>query len=196
MVVCQISRGMAPVMSIAEAQGYAMEHGAAYWLIAGFPAVEAKNIAVIRALSSWADLLLIEDDILAPRPVWSDACAEGSATVRVAPTRCRNGAPNTKYRPDGGVLCSGTAFVVIPYATLLRLPEPYFQAFEFRLIDGKLHPQGPNARGEGSDIWFWYQLGQLTPRPIVQVIGEVTALNHPLNRNPKDLRTPCLIEAT
>lgn len=196
-LVCQITRGVCPAQAIVDAVEMTFElgEGAEYHLISGLPLVEAKNQAVSKAREIEADLIMIEDDILADRGIW-ERILTPAHTVRIASTRCRNGILNVKYDARGDVLSAGNVMIAIPLAVLERLPKPVFVANSYGLSnDGSLFLRGPNAQGRGSDTHFFYQLAQLDPRPRVEVVGEVTHLMHPLNSERWDLQTPCDVTA-
>ena len=189
-IVCQITRGVAPVFPIAEAQREADIGDASYWLIAGYPAVEAKNRAVEHALCAHKDLLLIEDDILAGADIWRAMLTKGDS-VRLATTNCRNGTPNTRYHRDGSVQSSGTVMVTIPYAVLIRLPQPIFVANVYGLgTDGEMFLRGPCTNGRQSDTHLWFTIRQLDPRPEIQVVGAVDHLMHSENSATWELQKP------
>lgn len=191
-LIVVISRGVGPLSPFAGATMAALEHRAGLALVAGYPAVTAKNIAAELAEGLGTALLLVEDDVLAARDIWARTLAPtaGTVPVRFATAVCRDGSPNTRWHADGAPLYSGTPFLLVPHPVLLALPKPVFVAADYGLVDGELVYRGPNDKGHHSDVHFWAQWRRLEPRPAVQQVGHVACLKHRLNRDTHDLATP------
>ena len=194
-IVCQISRGVAPSICIVEAVQAAQRHGAQYRLIAGLSAVDAKEEAVTVALATQSDLVLCEDDMLATDDQWRRAITGSDDRVLVASAPCRNGVVNTIHDTAGRVLWSGTVLVRIPYPILECIAaqgRPTFQCWDCHpdFDASELHPVCPNNRGEASDVYLYYRLTQMDPRPEVEELGMVVALQHPFNTGAKRLNAP------
>lgn len=189
-LVVTLSRGLCPPQTVADAQARAIEHGAGYAQVAGYPAVEGKNRAASLAEEIGASLLLVEDDVLASPETWARALApvNGPLPVRFATATCRNGEPNTRWHADGTPLYSGTPFVLLPHPVLAALPKPVFVANEYGIADGELFLRGPSAKGHHSDVHLWHELRRLEPRPAVELVGHVACLVHRLNRTTHDLQ--------
>lgn len=195
-LIVMISRGVGPLVPLAEALTVAHHRGAGFALVSGYPAVEAKNIAAELADGIGAALLLIEDDVLADADTWARALQPLTAPlpVRFATARCRDGSMNTRWHADGTPLYSGTPFIFVPHPVLARLPKPAFVANEYGIADGELFLRGPSAKGHHSDVHLWHELRRLDPRPVIEQVGHVSCLVHRLNRDTHDLQTPEVVE--
>jgi hypothetical protein len=195
--VCQISRGIAPVECMIEASDMAELFGAEYLPIWGKPLVEAKNKAVEYAMQSQADLLLVEDDILADVWIWEAALScEDNGDILIATTRNRDGTPNTKKSPKGKFLYTGNIFTLIPHDVLCKLDIPIFRAWNFsQSDDGEiLIMKDENKHGQHSDVYFWYKVMQLDPPPVIRTIGEVSHVKTPYNTGHISHNEPFVIE--
>ena len=192
MLVVSLSRGLAPPDASVGVGAAAAVHAERHFVVRGFPAVEGKNCAAQLALDCGLNLVLVEDDIVVPPDVWRRVSDNILGPVQVATTRCRDGSLNSRFASDGTVLSSGTPFVTIPCAYLLFLGKPVFRAVDCGILpSGEVYPRGENPHGHNSDTYFWYRVRRLEPRPQIEVIGEVTHLLHPLNRERHDLEHPC-----
>jgi hypothetical protein len=192
-VLCQLSRGVAPVAAIADTLAQAHAHGVTYWLIAGAPLIEAKNRAVDIARTAGADLIIAEDDILTNAETWARICEPVDA-VRLVTTNCRDGSPNTRFDSTGAVLCSGNVLTAVPFAVLERLPSPVFETYRYRIAGDTLVRDFLRGDGRGSDTHFWASIRALDPRPAIEVVGTADHLMHSLNRESHDLIHPCEVQ--
>jgi hypothetical protein len=181
MLVAQISRGIAPVKAIVEAQHQAHRRGWWYSPILGLPLVEAKNAAVDVAFQYESDLLLIEDDILAGDDVWIAAETLSIHQVGYARTRARDGLDNVYFTETGEFLYTGNVFTVIPRLVMLRLPSPIFESAKFKPLGehGELVKTSTANDGFGSDVYFWLAVQKLGIE--VVELGRVRHLRHALN---------------
>lgn len=192
-VVVQISRGMAPAESIAAAVEQAYRRGAQYTLVSGKPAAEAKTAAIEVALAASADLVLVEDDVLADDGIWEAAIA-GSAAVGYCEATCRDGRSNTYRRPTGRFVASGTVLVRLSLSVLIRLRDEAnalpLEGWEFARHGDDLVPVVRDAFGRGSDMWLWYNVAQKLGYDPVR-LGKVTSIMHPYNDGVRhDLNAP------
>jgi hypothetical protein len=177
--VVQISRGVCPARSIAEACCRARELGWGYSLITGMAAADAKEAAAKVADRDGTGLLLIEDDIVASAEVWKQVAAS-TAPVAFAPTVMHNHRWNVKSRSDGSVLYSGTVFVRLTRGTLDALERPLFAHGSFGIEDDRLWNRGPGMKGRGSDVHMWWRI-QEAGITDVEELPEVEHLSHPHN---------------
>jgi len=182
-IVCLISRGIAPVESILEMQEYIRLYNLTFSPVLRRPLVDAKNEAVRYALLRGADLLLIEDDIIADAAIWDRMIIDDDpGKILTVEARCNGGAMNTQRNGSGEFVFTGTCFMRVPCAILGRLPQPVFEARNYHADrNGKLLLGGPNVRHAHSDVYFWYQVAQLDPRPEIGIIGEARHIRHALN---------------
>jgi hypothetical protein len=172
--------------------------GIPYELATGFPAVDAKNIAVDRADRLNMDLLLLEDDILPDPHYRVDALVNLASLiesqVRLLSASCRNGENNVIYDATGAVLYAGTVAVYLPRAVLDRLPRPVFEAWDYIVLDGELVRKVENRDGEHSDTDLFYKLRRLEPRPSIRVVGHVETVATALNTGKHDLAHPSQLQ--
>lgn len=195
LMVCQISRGVAPAVSIAEAVQHSYGLGAWYRLVAGMTCAEAKNHAVGLAMDAGYDLLLVEDDVLVPDSCWFEAgrqLPDVMTCVTVNRDGSEMGRYHSKFKTE--LLYTGTQFVKLPLVILRRLLEdgPIFQPLEHSFSDGhggELYVIGPSPKGTGSDTHLWYRLRRLNPRPTIRVIGRCQWLLNVMNET-HNLRNP------
>lgn len=187
LMVCQISRGVAPAPAIAGAVQGASGIGGWYRLLTGFECAEAKNEAVRLAMEAEYDLLLIEDDVIVPESCWFEAGRDRDE-IMTCVTVNRDGSEMARYhtKHKDQLLYTGTQFVKVPLPILHHLLEegPIFQALEHQVAEGhggELYVIGPSPCGRGSDTHFWYRVRKLTPRPTVRVIGRCQWLLNPCN---------------
>lgn len=193
-LIVQISRGMAPAISIAESQRAAREYSANYQLVWGKPAAEAKTDAIEMAITNAEDLVLVEDDVLATPAIWQAAIC-GPESVAYCDAICRDGRTNTGRRADGQFIATGTVLVRLALPVLIRLRKETgalpLEAWEFHKdpATGGLVPTARDPLGRGSDIWLWYHITKLGYEP--QCLGKVTTILHPFNDGTRhDLRAP------
>ena len=194
--VCQITRGMAAAISIADAVRRTATRSGKYELISGRPGAEAKNRAVELALGYGENLLLIEDDVLAEPALWDAAFNLDPAAVAFAPAPCRSGEWNTvRNTKTGEVLFSGSVFLVIGLDVLRRMIEiaPLFEAYFFTNCGSSLTRRDPHPLGRASDVNFWWRLDQLSPKPRVIELPPVIHLSTPLNSGAVTLQDPIRI---
>lgn len=138
-LLVQITRGLAPAPAIASAVLGAQRHGWGYELVAGLPAVDAKNEAVRLAYAAGADLVLVEDDVIAPWAIWPTA----SDAIYAADAICRGGETNTVRDVAGGVIYTGTCFIRIPRWAMERMgypSQPLFRSGKFLRTAHDLEP--------------------------------------------------------
>jgi hypothetical protein len=195
-VVCQISRGVAPAICIFDAAQAAATYGAGYSLICGKPAQEAKNEAVEIARKRRSDLILVEDDVLATPAAWREIMLADANAVYVAPTVNRDGSEMLRYDAQGAVMHAGNQLIRLPYHVLLRLlvDGPIFQARDHTVTpDGELANIGPNSNGRGGDTHLFFRLRRMVPRPAINVLPRVQWILHDGNRV-HDLRHPSQME--
>lgn len=188
-ILCvQISRGLAPAVTVANTVAAAMMNEMPYKLIAGRTAVDAKQEAALAAIEQGADLLLVEDDVMPDRGAW-DAVIENKTDVMVATAIMRNGMLNTWFHGDR-VLYSGTVFLKIPLPVLERIGDPWFAChdLEFNANRGEWRDKGPNADGQSSDVWFFRRCWELGI-PVL-VAGFAVHYLHQGNALGSDLKTP------
>ena len=189
-LLCQISRGVAPVKPIIAAVEKAHQFDWVYHAIIGRPLVEAKNEAVRLALESQAALMLVEDDICASDDVWNSAATLTDNAVGYGRANVRGGQENVYVSDDGAFRYAGNCFCVIPLDVLQRLPRPAFSAQRWLKDTDELG--GALNNGIGSDTVFWYHVRHLDPQPAIIELGTVEHLKHPLNLV-RDNLTPCEI---
>lgn len=179
---------MAPAFCVAHACAHARRLGLPYHLVYGRPAADAKNEAVDIARSAGASLLLVEDDVIAPEPVWDAAAADISGAVLVAGARCRNGEWNVYRGASGEITYAGSVFLLIPAEVIEALgPEPLFVPTLFRPVPGlprpdRVEPIGPDHSGCGSDVYFWWRLRTELPEVDADEIGAVRHIRHEHNQ--------------
>lgn len=187
-VVVQITRGVCPARSIADASKQARAADAHYVLVEGMPAPDAKRRAAYIALDLGYDLILCEDDFVASNDQWITAVTAGDQ-VCVGSAIMRNGKVNTRYTPSGRVLYSGTVFVRVPIDVLRRLAAkgPLFVPWIYNPSDDgeSLIAQMPNPEPWGSDVHFWASVNELDPRPTIVDLGLVTHFRHIASDGPK-----------
>ena len=189
MIQCvQITRGMAPAVSVASTVGACARHKIEYKLIAGKPAHEAKNDAARLAYDKGADLLLVEDDILVGDAIWRKV-VENDSDVMLATALMKNGELNTWFQGER-VVYSGTVFLKVPHAVLARMGDPWFAPRDlyFNGSTGEWCDKGENEHGLHSDTWFYYRCWALGVLPIVA--GFAVHLLHPDNWQKCDLVNP------
>lgn len=186
--VCLITRGVAPARCVIDSATRAAQYPCfRFHLIEGRPAVEAKNLAVQVADASGEHLLLLEDDIIAPEPMWASIaefsiCPEFHDLVAFGGAKDRSGNMNIYRNAASEILWSGTVFLWIPRPILDRLPRPLFEAWDYSFQAGgqELVRIGPNATGHHSDVDAWTKIRQLTPRPEIHLAGKV---DHHMHRD-------------
>jgi hypothetical protein len=188
-LVCQITRGMAPAVSIAATVQACAMRRLDYRLIAGKPAAAAKQQAAQMAFDAGCGLLLCEDDFLADSEVWDAMLATAPAGVSVCSALMRNGQLNSFFLGSRLVL-SGSVFLAVGHDALTAMGAPWFEArdLHFDVADGgKWTDMGPNARGERSDVFFFSRCWACGIEPVVA--GFVTHLIHPQNSRETELLT-------
>ena len=190
--IAQITRGVCPARSIAEAKDRAYDLAQLYRCFAG-SLPDVKNEAAEWAFGHEHNLLLIEDDIIAPHGMWYEAVMDATGDILFASARTRDGVLNTVRTEDGRLLYTGNCFMRIPYDVLRRLERPCFRAMNFRILDDRLIPTTPNEHGAHSDLFFWWNVSRLDPRPGIREIGTVTHLRHTLNEVRENYGKPCEI---
>jgi hypothetical protein len=156
-LVVQISRGRAPAHAIASAARGAGAWDWPYRLVAGLPAVDAKNEAVRLAYEEHTALLLIEDDVLVPWDEWPTR----DDAIYAADVHCRGGTLNTVRDNQGDVLYTGTCFVRVPWWALDAMGAaraPLFQpwVFQYDSHAGTLTKIEPSLDGLHSDVYFYW----------------------------------------
>lgn len=194
-LLVQITRGVAPAQAIVDATQAAARHGLPYRLVAALPAVEAKTLAAQLALEAGGGLVLCEDDIVATPEQWAAVLTDTTGAVLYADAKCRDNTLNTKHKPNGEFLYTGTVLVSVPAPILRALADkgPLFVASDWQDCDGDLHMVGTNHLGWGSDVYFWQQVRRLVPRPAIRSVGKVGHIMHPLNSGKHDLRGVCTL---
>ena len=192
-LVCQVSRGLAPVSAIVRTMGFAHARCWPYTAITERPLVEAKVLAQEAALDQELGLLLVEDDILSTWGIWSRAAGLKSHQVGYAHCRMRNGVKNVVYDRHGNFIYTGNVFTAIPWSVLQALPMPAFAAMKFAVNfkEGIMEPRGPRDDGSGSDQHLWWCLSKLVEVQLVE-LGPVRHLRHELNEK-VDRATPSVI---
>ena len=183
LAVC-ISRGLAPVASVTHQARWAIMFGCILAdPITGYPLVEGKNLAVDLAMKQEADLIMMEDDIIAPPRVWQETLTATGVTY--ASCRGRNGKSNIGEM--GGYFFTGNVFTKIPFDVLEMLQKPIFRDVMYNGAGIKV---AESNKGKGSDVYFWRQV-QNHDIEIIHT-GEVTHLRHSLNEV-RDNESPCVI---
>ncbi len=180
-VVCQITRGLAPARSIADACMFARRYKCEYFLIHGFDAASAKNQAAEIALEHGADLILCEDDIYDPHYNVLHS-AYMCDCIGYADATCQNGQPNTVFNDSGQFLYSGNIILKIPHTHLTNLPRPLFQARQVVIKDGRLKALGDMPNKSHSDVYFWYLVQEYLQGVPVRCLGKVGHILHPFQR--------------
>lgn len=148
--VAQITRGLAPAIAIVAAVQRAAELSAPYELISQLGLCDAKNLAATRALAAGRDLMLLEDDVIAPR--WPVHDAENVQVLAVHYPHAEG--VNVQRDSRGRVLCAGTTAMRIPLAVLRKIPPPWFVARVIRTKNERLELGGPRDDDRGSDVYF------------------------------------------
>lgn len=195
--IFQISRGMAPAASIAHVVDAAHRYRMGYEQVNGRPAAEAKQIAAKKAFEEGADLILCEDDIIAPESAWGAVANRNvpQDEVSICTALMRNGVLNTWFTGTR-VAYSGTVWLYAPWPVLdilSRNSEPWFQPRNLLFDDAKgaFEDHGHNPDGLHSDVWFYHRCWQCDVR--VRVLGSVTHLIHEYNNVRPTLTTPSVI---
>ena len=185
MVVAFITRGICPAECLANVYEQVDRHGEKFVLISGKALVDAKNEAVEHALENQEDLLLVEDDVVAPNGMWDRVAStwHNQNTILFAEAVERYGRINVRYTKEGELLWTGNVFTRIPYGILTRLEKPIFRAWDFILSgDGsQMIDRGPAKHGHHSDAYFWWTVKQLDPKPEIVNIGRVDHMITPYN---------------
>lgn len=186
---CQITRGMAPAISVASVVTQCMKRGLCYELISGKPAAVAKNTAAQMAVERDMDLLLVEDDIIAKDSIWDAACDQSEARPPIVIGTClmKNGMLNTWFAEDR-VLYSGTVFLRVRLSALHAIGAPWFECHDLTFVDNKWTDLGKRDHGMHSDAWFYYR-AWMANLPVT-VAGFVLHILHEYNTNRCELVTP------
>ena len=182
----QITRGLAPALSIASTVSACARRKIDYKLIVGVPAAEAKQQAAQTAFEAGQDLLLVEDDILANDEIWNKV-TQNDSDVMLGSCLMKNGELNVWFHGPR-VVYSGTVFLKVPWAVLGKIGDPWFlpRDLGFTSDDGGVWwDKGPNDEGKHSDTWFYYRCWQENIHPIVA--GFVLHGLHAFNNKDCDL---------
>jgi hypothetical protein len=152
--------------------------------VSGLPAAEAKNEAVRIAMGEGRDLLLIEDDITADARIWDLAMspANHTKTILFAAAPCRNGQWNLHSNREGMFLFSGTVMLRVSIDLLREMTDwgkrsifaPARFSFDLSPIGWHPDPRRQATKGHGSDLRFWWQVGEMDPQPRIVCLGAVT----------------------
>jgi hypothetical protein len=196
MRVFQITRGVAPAKSIATVCFAVTKHQLPYTLLDGMTAADAKQEAARRCWEAGEDLLLVEDDVMPFPQHWERVLAQRNK-VQLCSARMSNGELNCWFVSDGNrdrLVYSGTVFLYVPWAALDTIGAPWFSPHNLEFCmdgGGQWVDHGPNARGEHSDVWFFYRCWQCGIEP--RVIGNVVHIVQ--GNGERDLSRPSGLKA-
>lgn len=183
-LVAQITRGLAPAISIFRVSDLCRDYGFYHILFYSLPLVESQNKAIDAAIQRKSDLLICEDDVL-PQNDHFDEIEKNRDSIQYAPARMRNGEMNV-FKHNGKLLYTGACFLYVPLKVLKKLSHPVFQAKDVVWKNGIGRVLGDNQAGYGSDAYFWWNVQQNTDP--IRELPPMVHLRHELNETQNQMK--------